>query len=63
MDDMSDWNDFRKNESITEGPPLYCCECGKKAEGNVSCDDGEICDACHERLCPLGYKGVAGVKT
>ena len=28
---------------------LICCDCGKPAEGSVSCDDGEICDACHGR--------------
>lgn len=27
---------------------LKCCDCGKPAEGHVSCDDGAVCDACHE---------------
>lgn len=48
MDSLEDWNDFRRNE--TPKPcKLVCCECGKSAQGNVSCDDGEICDVCHER--------------
>ena len=26
---------------------LTCCDCGRLAEGNVWCDDGDVCDACH----------------
>jgi len=48
MDSFESWNEFRKNESSVDAP-LVCCECGKAAEGNVSCDDGEVCDACHAR--------------
>jgi len=48
-DEFDAWNEFRKNE--TPRPiTLYCCECGKKAEGNVSCEDGDICDACHDKM-------------
>ena len=25
---------------------LTCCDCGKAAEGNSSCSEGQICDAC-----------------
>jgi len=46
IDDLESWLDFRANESRADRP-LACCECGKEAEGNVSCDDGPICDACH----------------
>lgn len=36
---------FGLRESSRDGP-LYCAECGREAEGNVSCEDGPICDAC-----------------
>ena len=45
-DSFDEWNAFRKNESRVDAP-LVCCECGKRAEGNISCDDGDVCDACH----------------
>lgn len=38
--------EFRANERDV-GARLTCCECGGQAEGNVTCDDGDICDACH----------------
>ena len=28
-------------------PRIVCCLCDSPAEGNVSCDEGEICDRCH----------------
>ena len=48
MNDLEAWLAFRRGEN----PPdikLVCCDCGKQAEGNVTCDDGEICDACDEK--------------
>lgn len=38
--------EFRAGER-DRGCRLLCCDCGKPAEGNVTCDDGELCDACH----------------
>lgn len=47
MGDFDSWNEFRRNEN-PKPCKLVCCECGKPAQGNVSCDDGEICDKCDE---------------
>lgn len=47
MDNFENWLNFRQNET-PKPVKLVCCECGGSADGNVSCDDGEICDACHE---------------
>jgi len=30
---------------------LPCIDCGKPAEGNVSCDEGDLCDRCHAIAC------------
>lgn len=49
MDSFEDWNDFRRNEN-PKPCKLICCECGKPAEGNVSCEDGDICDKCHKEM-------------
>lgn len=43
---LESWLEFRRGESRAD-KPLVCCDCGKTAEGNVSCDDGDVCDACH----------------
>ena len=34
---------------------LACCDCGGEAQGNYSCDDGNICDACDARGMELRY--------
>jgi hypothetical protein len=39
--------EFRAGER-DRGSRLLCCDCGEPAEGNITCDDGNICDACHE---------------
>jgi hypothetical protein len=49
MDSLEAWLEFRRNENY-QPPPLVCCECGGRAEGNITCDDGEICDKCHAEL-------------
>lgn len=45
-DTFDDWLAFRAGEKDRDCL-LVCCDCGGEAEGNVSCEDGEICDACH----------------
>jgi len=44
--------DFRDSERDT-APRLTCCDCGKPAQGNVACEDGELCDACGALECVL----------
>lgn len=39
--------EFRAGERDVD-VDLKCCECEGPAEGHVSCDDGPVCDACHE---------------
>jgi len=39
--------EFRHGERVFS-LKLTCIECGKRAQGNVACAEGEICDACHE---------------
>lgn len=48
MDDFEAWVAFRTGEN-PKPIRLVCCECGGCAEGDVSCEDGEICNACHEK--------------
>jgi len=45
-DDFDAWNAFRQNETPAISA-LKCCECGKNAQGNITCDDGPLCDDCH----------------
>lgn len=47
MDDLQSWLAFRLGEN-PKPIRFECCECGGRAEGDVSCEDGEICNACHE---------------
>jgi membrane protease subunit (stomatin/prohibitin family) len=53
QDELDAWNEFRKHESLGERLSLHskllCVDCGCIAEGNVDCEDGPLCDACHER--------------
>lgn len=44
-DTLEDWLEFRRGENQRYRGPL-CVECDKEAEGNVSCEEGELCDAC-----------------
>jgi hypothetical protein len=37
--------EFRASERDVT-PRWTCWECGKQAQGNVRCEDGELCDAC-----------------
>jgi hypothetical protein len=40
-------------------PKLICCECGKSAEGAVSCDDGPLCYRC-ANLCSTCEEELGG---
>jgi len=37
--------EFRAGEAVAVR--LTCCDCGGEAEGNVICEHGDLCDACH----------------
>ena len=47
MDNLEAWVNFRNNENPKQ-IKLTCCDCGKEAQGNVYCSDGEVCDDCSE---------------
>mgnify|MGYP006367084087 CR=1 FL=1 len=46
MSTLETWLDFRAGEN-PKPCKLVCCDCGKAAQGKVSCEDGDLCDACH----------------